>query len=169
MTTKIIIIRGNSGSGKSTIAKKLRNEISDGLSDNTMLVQQDTFRREILRERDLPDRKAVIELMGMVVEFGRKQNRVVIVEGIFGKAKYGDMLRKMVESFDESYAYYFDLPIEETLVRHATKLNSHEFGEEEMREWFKEKDFLGLPGEKILDETMGVEEVVEQIINDIGH
>ena len=41
MTSKLVIIRGNSGSGKTTIAKEVRIRLGDGLSDNTMLVQQD--------------------------------------------------------------------------------------------------------------------------------
>lgn len=168
MTSKLIIIRGNSGSGKTTISKEVRNRIGDGLSDSTMLVQQDTLRRDILRERDVPEKRSVIELTELVVEFGRKQGRTVILEGMFSVEKYGDMLHKLANNFDKSYVYYFDLPFEETLARHVTKSNAHEFGEKEMREWWNEKDYLGIPGEKILHKDMGIEEIVRQIITDIG-
>lgn len=168
MTSKLIIIRGNSGSGKTTVAKELRSRISDGLSDNTMLVQQDTLRRDILRERDMLEKRSIIDLTELVVEFGRKQGRTVIVEGIFAVKKYGAMLRKLASNFDESYVYYFDLTFEETLVRHLTKFNAHEFGEKEMREWWNEKDYLGMPNEKTLHKEMGVEDIVCQIISDIG-
>jgi adenylate kinase family enzyme len=168
MTSKLIIIRGNSGSGKTTIAKEVCSRIGDGLSDDTMLVQQDMLRRDILRERDMLEKRSIIELTELVVEFGRKQRRTVILEGIFSVKKYGAMLRKLASNFDESYIYYFDLPFEETLARHITKSNSHEFGEKEMREWWNEKDYLGMPNEKILQMDMGVKEIVHQIINDIG-
>jgi adenylate kinase family enzyme len=168
MSTKLIIIRGNSDSGKTTVAKAVRSRLGDGLSDNTLLVQQDTIRRDMLRERDMPDRRSVIELTELVVEFGRKQGRIVVLEGIFSEKKYGEMLRKMVGAFDEAYVYYFDLPFEETLKRHATKSNAHEFGEKEMREWWKEKDYLNLPNEKILHERVGIDEVVDKITQDIG-
>ena len=39
------------------------------------------------------------------------------------------------------YAYYFDLPFEETVRRHGTKPNCGDFGPEDMRAWWREKDF----------------------------
>lgn len=168
MSSKLIIIRGNSGSGKTTIAKEVRSRIGDGLSDDTMLVQQDTLRRDMLRERDELDKRSIIELIELVVEFGRKRGRTVILEGIFSAKKYSTMLHELVAKFDETHVYYLDVPFEVTLARHASKPNAHEFGEKEMREWWKEKDYLGMPGEKILHEGLSVEGIVREIINDIG-
>lgn len=168
MPSKLIIIRGNSGSGKTTVAKEVRNRIGDGLSDDTMLVQQDTLRRDVLRERDLVEKRSVIELIEIMVEFGLKQGRTVILEGILSAKKYGGMLNGLADKFDEVYVYYFDLSFEETLIRHASKSNAHEYGEKEMREWWNEKDYLGMPGEKILNKNMSVDDVVREIINDIG-
>lgn len=168
MSSKLIIIRGNSGSGKTTIAKEVRNRIVDGLSDNTMLVQQDILRRDILRERDMLDKRSVIELIELVVEFGRKQGRTVILEGILSTKKYGKMLNKLVSNFDETHVYYLDVSFEETLIRHASKPNTHEFGEKEMREWWNEKDYLGVSGEKVLHEDLGIDDIVHEIIDDIG-
>ncbi len=168
MPSKLIIIRGNSGSGKSTVAKEVRKRIGDGLSDDTMLVQQDVLRRDILRERDKSEKRSVIELIELVVEFGRKQERTVILEGIFSVKKYGPMLRKLMSKFDEAHVYYFDLSFEETLVRHASKPNADDYGEKEMREWWNEKDYLGTPGEKILHDGLSIEDIVQGIIKDIG-
>ena len=168
MSSILIIIRGNSGSGKTTIAKEVRNKISDGLSDDTMLVQQDILRRDVLRERDMLDKRSVIELIELVVGFGRKQGRTVILEGILSAEKYGLMLNKLVSKFDEVHVYYLDVPFEETLKRHALKPNAHEFGEKEMRVWWNEKDYLNMPGEKILQEDLGIDDIVSEIINDIG-
>jgi len=168
MPSKLIIIRGNSGSGKTTIAKEVRRRIGDGLSDNTMLVQQDVFRRDVLRERDMIAKHSTIELIELVVDFGRKRDRVVILEGIFSTKKYGPMLHRLISKFDEVYTYYFDLSFEETLARHTTKPNAHEFGEKEMREWWNEKDYLRVPNERILHKDMSVEEIVQQITSDVG-
>lgn len=41
----MIILRGNSGSGKTTIAKELQNRFGD----NTMRISQDVIRRDILK------------------------------------------------------------------------------------------------------------------------
>jgi hypothetical protein len=142
--------------------------MSTGLSDNTMLIQQDTLRRDILRERDMPEKHSIIELTELLVEFGRKRDRIVIVEGIFSGKKYGPMFSKIASKFERVCVYYFDLPFEETLARHATKPNAHEFGENEMREWWNEKDFLGMPNEKIFDKEMGFEDIVQIILTDAG-
>ena len=167
MTSKLVVIRGNSGSGKTTIAKELRQRLGDGLSDNTILVQQDVLRRDMLRERDMLEKRSIIELTKLVVEFGRTQGRIVILEGIFAKKKYGNMFQELTNNFDETYIYYLDLPFEEKLRRHASKPNAHEFGEKEMREWWNEKDYLGVMTEKVLGKELSIENIVGQIRADI--
>lgn len=102
----------------------------------------------MLRERDMPEKCSVIELIELVVEFGRRQGRIVILEGILVTKKYGPMLRHLANRFDEVYVYYLDIPFEETLRRHATKPNAHEFGEKEMREWWNDRDYLVISNEK---------------------
>ena len=67
---------------------------------------------------------------------------------------------------DNVFAYYFDLPIEETLKRHIER-DWHEFGEKEMREWFVEKDFLPNIKEKILTKDMSKDEIVDMIYRDL--
>lgn len=53
--SKLMIIIGNSGSGKTTIAKSLQQK----LDHNVMLISQDVIRREILRVNDGIDTKAL--------------------------------------------------------------------------------------------------------------
>lgn len=48
LTSKLIIIRGNSGSGKTTLSK----EVHRRLPRNTLLIPQDTVRREMLNVKD---------------------------------------------------------------------------------------------------------------------
>lgn len=45
---KLIMLRGNSGSGKTTVAKELQKLFGRG----TMVLSQDMIRREVLKERD---------------------------------------------------------------------------------------------------------------------
>lgn len=59
------------------------------------------------------------------------------------------------------------MPFEETLSRHHTKPNSGEFGETEMRRWWKEKDFIDILTEKILTAEMSKQEIVSMICKDI--
>jgi predicted kinase len=49
-TTRLVVLRGNSGSGKSTTARVLREHLGRG----TAWVEQDYLRRILLREHDLP-------------------------------------------------------------------------------------------------------------------
>ena len=61
------------------------------------------------------------------------------------------------------YAYYFDIPFEETVRRHQTRSKAAEFGADEMREWWKEKDYLELIKESIITEEMSKDEIVNKI------
>ena len=45
---KLVVLRGNSGSGKTTIAKELQKKFGH----NTMLIPQDVIRRDILKVKD---------------------------------------------------------------------------------------------------------------------
>ena len=49
--TRLVAVRGNSASGKSSVAAGLRERFGRGLA----LVGQDNLRRIVLRERDRPD------------------------------------------------------------------------------------------------------------------
>lgn len=48
MQPKLIILRGNSGSGKTTIA----NALHQRLKEQSLLISQDVVRREMLRVKD---------------------------------------------------------------------------------------------------------------------
>lgn len=65
------------------------------------------------------------------------------------------------------FAFYYDLTFEETLQRHATKPNRADFGEQDMRRWWKEKDFIPLITEKIITESFSVSDTVDMIYNSV--
>lgn len=160
---KLLILRGNSGSGKSTVAKKLR----EMMGDRTMLISQDVVRRDILGVKDYNGNPTVQLLYDLAI-YGRRQGFNVIIEGILKREVNTNMLKKLILEFGpNSHVYYFDIPFEETLRRHETKLNKDEFGEEAMRRWWLKKDYLGVSNEKMIDEHMGEDEIVEMIYRDI--
>lgn len=162
MSQKLIIIRGNSGSGKSTIAKKLQ----DNMGDKTMLIPQDVVRREMLRTKD-KEHNVSIQLIYDIAMYGKSIGYDVIVEGILVKRRYGDMLRKLIDDFGgEAHVYYFDISFEETLRRHKLKSVAQEFGESEMRQWWNEDDRLGLEGEKSVVDRMSESQILEMIDSD---
>ena len=80
----------------------------------------------------------------------------------------GAMLRRLLNDFQgEKLIYYFDISFEETVRRHATKPNAHEFGESEMRQWWKDQDVLNVPGEQRIGENLTQAEIVNLINRDV--
>ncbi len=61
--------------------------------------------------------------------------------------------------------YDFDLPFEETLKQHRTKLNCSDFGKDAMRRWWREKEFSNVLNE----ESITAERDMENIVHDICH
>ncbi len=161
---KLIMIRGNSGSGKSTVARSLQKEIGR----NTLLIPQDTVRREMLWAHDGYD-TAALPLLITLLHYGYEHCETVILEGILNAKWYASLFRDAVELFgEEIYAYYYDLPFEETLKRHAAKERRFAFGEADMRRWWNEKDYIGYIKEKTIREDLSQEETVRMILDDIS-
>lgn len=161
---KLILIRGNSGSGKSSAAKALQHKIGR----NTLLIPQDIVRREMLWAHD-GNNTAALPLLISLLEYGYSHSEITILEGILNAEWYKPLFEEAVRIFGQQniYAYYYDLPFAETLKRHQTKSNKFDFGEEDMRRWWKEKDYIGFIKEKTLTEEMTLEETVELILADI--
>lgn len=161
--SKIIILRGNSGSGKSTVAGRLQRKLGRG----TLLISQDCVRREMLWVKDEPNNQA-IDLLKNLVIYGHQNCDFTILEGILYTDIYESLFKKIEEVFtSQVFAYYFVLPFEETLVRHKQKQNSHEFGEPEMKRWWRDKDYLINIYEKRIYKEMSPDEIVEFIYQDL--
>lgn len=157
--SKSVILRGNSGSGKTTIAKELQNKFGR----NTMIISQDVVRREMLKVKDGPMTEA-LPLMQELLVYGKKYCEVTILEGIMYADWYQPLFECAVREFgDEIYAYYFDLPFEETLKRHQTRNKAGSFGKEEMRGWWREKDYIGFVKENVITKEETMEDIVERI------
>jgi predicted kinase len=161
---KLVILRGNSGSGKSTVAKELQSM----LGNNTMLISQDMVRREILKVSDGKDTKA-LPLLKQLLRYGYDHSEVVILEGIMVADWYRPLFELAVSLYGEDvYAYYFDLPFEETVKRHKTRSKAGSFGEEAMREWWVEKDYSDVLNESKIPEELSKENIVQMILNHIS-
>ena len=156
---KLIILRGNSGSGKTTIAKKLQKSFGR----NTMLISQDVVRRDILRVKDGENTEA-LPLMKELLTYGRNHCEIVILEGIMYADWYKPLFELAVQLYGtDIFAYYFDLPFEETLKRHQTKPNCNEFGEDAMRRWWRDKDFSDVLSERVITSEKGIQSIIDEI------
>lgn len=160
---KLIILRGNSGSGKTTIAKELQQKFGR----NTMLISQDVIRRDMLRVKDGEDTPA-LPLMRELLIYGSKHSDIVILEGILSADWYKPLFELAIQLYGSSvYAYYFDLPFEETLKRHQSKPNCSDFGENDMRRWWREMDFSEVLNEVSITAEMDKESIVSDIWNKV--
>ena len=164
--SKLIIIRGNSGSGKTTIAKLLQQKFGQ----NTMLISQDVVRRDMLRVKDGMGTKA-LPLMKELLIYGHNNCEIVILEGILNSDRYKPLFKLALEVFNHNniLAYYYDLDFEETLERHQTKPNKNEFGEEAMRTWWRDKDYISIIPEKIITKGFDIKTTVEMIFLDTNY
>ena len=157
--TQLIIIRGNSGSGKSSVAKAVR----ELLNGRTALIEQDYFRRHILKEGENVQDSDIQGLLLQSVQFAVGRKYTVVLEGILPSRKYREMFLKLTHEF--SYlAFYLDVSFEETLCRHETKPNCDEFGYQEMKDWYVPKDYLGVPKEIIIPEKSSLNSTVNMVV-----
>lgn len=162
--SKLIILRGNSGSGKTTIAKELQKKIGS----NTLVISQDAIRREMLMVSDGPDTLA-LPLLKDLLRYGKEHCETVILEGIMVADWYHPLFEIAKELYGNNiYAFYFDIPFEETLKRHKTRAKSEEFGEKEMREWWVEKDYVDILDEVTITEDKDKETIVQEVYSAIS-
>lgn len=163
--SKLIVLRGNSGSGKSTVAKEIREQ--SGKPNKIALIEQDYLRRIVLKEKETEGINN-IGLIKAVTEYALSHGYDVILEGIFYSGRYASMIKTLLRKTPNHFVYYMNVSLQETLNRHKTKPNSHEFGESELRSWYKEKDLLKVKSEAIVEESSSLQETIKRILKDTG-
>ena len=161
MSFDIVLIRGNSASGKSTIAKSLQLSLP-----NTMLISQDEIRRNMLRESDHDgaDTMCVIELL---VATAKKMNRLVILDGIFRQDTYGDWLAELFEKYSGT-AWYLNVSLATTKDRHAGRAQSKDFGDEDLDAWYRPNDTIDALNEYLVPETWTKDDTVSAILRTLS-
>jgi predicted kinase len=158
--TRLIVLRGNSGAGKSTVAKALREAYGRGLA----WVSQDLIRRIILREKDRPG-AVNIGLIDQVARYSLDHGYHVVLDGIFYADRYELMLAGLNRDHrGVSHFYYLDVSMEETLRRHATRPQAAGFGPDDMRQWHRPGDLLSEIREHVIPETSTLQETISLIL-----
>ncbi|MFD9389368.1 kinase [Streptomyces sp. NPDC060000] len=162
--TRLIVLRGNSASGKSAVAAGLRDRFGRGLA----LVGQDHLRRVVLREHDRPG-AANIGLIEAVARYALDAGYHVVLEGILYADRYGPMLERLRANHrGPTYGYYLQVPFAETLVRHATKPIAHEVGEADLRSWYRDLDLLPGGVETVIGADSSLTQTVDRVMRDTG-
>ncbi|WP_432830675.1 AAA family ATPase [Dactylosporangium sp. CA-092794] len=159
--TTLLIIRGNSGSGKTTTAREIRARYGRGCA----LIELDQFRRVVLREHGgLGDDAVAPGFIGMSARYLLGAGYHVVVEGILPTRGYGTVLRQLIaEHPGPSHVYYLDVGFEETLRRYRTRAEPIPVTADEMRSWYVPHDVLGVSGEHVIPETSTLEQTVATI------
>ncbi|ANC08424.1 MULTISPECIES: kinase [Bacillus] len=164
LTSTLIILRGNSASGKTTIAKQLQEHFGQG----TLLVSQDVVRRDMLRVHDTMGNLSH-DLLFEITKYGKGKCKFVILEGILNNRRYGDMLKELIRYFDgNAFTYYFDLSLEETIRRHNTRDKRHEFGEDSLQKWYTPHDTIEVSRETIFTDNFTQKDIFDAILNDVA-
>ncbi len=170
---KLIIIRGNSGSGKTSLAKLLQKK----LGPNTLRVSHDMIRMELLNVHGREGVELSEPLMIELLRYGKANSAVTILEGILPIRDYSRLFEAALDIFGaDIYAYYYDLTFDETLRRHMMKPNRDDFGEADMRRWWVERDYLtaapvgynGVVSERIFGAELSLDDAAGLIMADVA-
>ncbi|GAB7046026.1 AAA family ATPase [Catenuloplanes indicus] len=162
----LVLIRGNSGSGKTTTAREVRRRYGRGCA----LLEQDHLRRVVLREHDWTGIGPVAPtFIAATARAALDVGYHVVLEGILHTERYAGVLHDLTGRHPGPvHAYYFDLSFEETVRRHRTLTYEVGFTPEDMRGWYTPRDLLGLPGERLIPESADLEEAVTLILQTSG-
>lgn len=161
--TKLIIIRGPSGVGKSTVAKALMERTTRP----TVLVDLDYYRFGYVNP---PDDKHQLEyvLSGNDVISSLKLDFDVIFDGNFTTASRLHFLKRLFKVHpEENFLFYLDASLEETLKRYQTKTNSR-IDTDKMKEVYKFASPVGHEKEVIIPEHSSLQETVDLIRRTAG-
>lgn len=166
-STRLIILRGDAASGKTTTATALRSE----LGERVALISQDHFRRELLHGADRLQRSrdASILITGtarQALELGYD----VILDGIFNLRDYSDAFERLHrEHRGTTLIYQFDVGLDETIRRHAGRPLASEFGEDEIRRWHDGWQPLPWFDERRVGPETTTDQLVKIVLEDLGH
>lgn len=128
---KLIILRGPSASGKSTVAHMLKQK----LEGQVVILDFDVYRGLFGRQGDYypTAAKMILSDARIALDGGYE----VIIDGFYRVDDYPNLLDEIIGSNNsQSYMFYFDTSLHETIRRHKTRKKSKQFGETELREWY---------------------------------
>ena len=161
--TKLIILRGPSGVGKSTVARALMKRTTRP----TVFVDLDHYRFSFVNPPK-HDHDLEYEMSGSDVLIGLKLGFDVIFDGNFTATAHDPFLEKLLSAHpEETYLIYLDASLNETLKRQETKSHSR-ISTNKMKEVYQYASPTGHEKEVILPESSSVEQTVEQIAQITG-
>lgn len=163
--TRLVILRGDAASGKTTTALALRT----ALGPKVALIHQDSFRREILSNDDRARRSRDAGIL--IVRVAREALDLgydVILDGIFNLRDYSALFERLHHDHrGRTRIYQFDVGLDETIRRHAGRPLSKEFGEDKIRDWYDGWQPLPWFDETRVGRDVSTAELVSAILRDL--
>jgi chloramphenicol 3-O-phosphotransferase len=86
---------------------------------------------------------------------GSPDSRLVVLRGNSGSGK-------------STLHYCFDIPFEETVVRHGNRDWAHNVTADMMRDWYREHDVLDGVDQVVIGPESAQEETIARILDDLG-
>ncbi|MFI7307601.1 AAA family ATPase [Micromonospora chalcea] len=162
----LVIIRGNSGSGKTTAARETRRRFGRGAA----LLEQDYLRRILLREHDSTHIHPVAPtFITTTARTALDLGYHVILEGILHTERYADALHHLIDTHPGPTAvFYLDVSYDETVRRHHNRAEPIPVTPDEMRRWYTHRDLLDVPGETVIPEDSTFDQTVTTILHGSG-
>ena len=155
---KLIVIRGATGSGKSSVANYLHNN----LEADSVLLPQDVFKIDIAKDNPLLHQAVLNALEESAKEFLAVES-VVIVEGVLSKKHWHDMINRLAAN-NESHIFFLSASLETSIKRASQRDKSSILSENDVRQFHPKSIPMGLLNEVIIDVDNTTVEVVAKII-----
>lgn len=164
-STRLVILRGDAASGKTTAASALRSR----LGGRVAVISQDHFRRELLHGPDRLERSR--DASALIIGTARQALDLgydVILDGVFNLRDYSDAFERLHrEHRGTTHIYQFDVGLDETIRRHAGRPLAKEFGEDEIRRWHDGWQPLPWCDERRVGPEQTTAELVSIILEDL--
>jgi adenylylsulfate kinase-like enzyme len=162
----LIIVRGPSASGKSTLSRRLLESWKSIGEREVVYVEQDYIRNDMLKYVKDP-RKASVDMIHACVSAALNANCDVLLEGILNTRHYGSMLQRLTDSLPVKnvFVFYLDVPLEETKYRHALRDKIHVFGVDKLDAWYGSAQPWGHPNEVVLSSHLLIDDM-QRVVTD---
>jgi AAA domain len=152
--TRLIVVRGPCGAGKSTTASRLLDSPRP-----TALIEQDAYRFIFNVREGESYSKTVRQMIRDNVLCALANRFDVIVEGILSTRRYRDVFATLFHEHPRNnYAVFL-----RTHLRHRIRLSWSVHGSGSSPPWYRPHDVLGYDFERVIPEHSGVDDTVRVI------
>ncbi len=162
--SKLIILRGPSSVGKSTIANYLHNFGTD----NTVLLPKDVFAIDIIKDNPKLYKPMLRALEKTAQEF-LATDSTVIIEGAMYQQHWIDMLERLSKVADETFVFFLQAKLSTVIDRSGQRKKKRALAEEKVAELHPGAQPTGWPNEVVIDtENIGSDQIAKHIAEQCG-